>query len=506
MLGSEPRPDPDRTELRDYLALLIFGLIAATALVVVARVPVQYAGAGLIGLGYLMLCARRPAWGCGALVLLVPLIEGLGRNTVVPALRPSEAMMAVLIVGVLIHEIPRRAVRNFSGIDVAVLAFALGTTLIPVLYLLFNRQTVQVDSSDWLNVFAPLEYLAAYLLFSRIGTTDRDRRLFLNLAMAASVIVSIVGMAQLADLPGVQSLIASFYPPDEGLTSSLICQGGACRPTSLMQHFSAFGAFGVLNYTIALALLTDKRLRFDRRWLVAVLTINALGVFVSLTVAAVLGMVLATAIVMIYRRTFPKQLLVVGALVVVGTAAFWGPISGRIAQQFASGPSETVAGIAIPESAGVRMQYWDQLFWPALQPNLATGTGAQLPGELPSSLNATVDNEYLRMGFRAGVTGEVLLLLMLGVVAVAAWRARRSHDPLEAAIGATALAYVLVLAIMGTTAEYLQFAGVDQAFWMVLGMLAGYRVVLRGSPVGDDGVAAWETPTVAVEARRGRRS
>jgi hypothetical protein len=505
--GAHEAPrDSQHRELTYYIAAFIVGVLVAAAVVAIARVPVQYVVAGLAALAYGMLSARLPAWGCAVLVAAVPLVEGLGRNTVIPGLRPSEAMMAVLVVGVLVHEIPRRARRNFSVMDVAVLAFALGTTLVPVLYILYNRQTIGFDSGGLLNVFAPLEYLATYLLFSRIGTNDRDRRLFLNLAMAASVVVSLVGIAQLADLPGVQSFLGAYYPADEGLRSGMICQASGCRPTSLMQHFSAFGGYCVLSYTLALALLSDRATRFDRRWLVAVLALNAIGVFASLTVAAVLGMVLATVIVMVYRRSLPKQLLVVGAIVVIGAAAFWGPLSNRISQQAAG--QDTIAGISVPESAGFRTQYWTQVFWPALEPRFLTGTGAQMPGDIPASLSSMVDNEYLRMGFRAGVTGEVLLLVMLAVVAVTGWRARKSRDPLEAAIGGVAATYVIVLAVMGTTAEYFQFAGIDQVFWMALGMLGGFRVVRMGAaPEREVQVLGEAEPgRLALGRRRARRA
>ncbi|HEV1996861.1 MAG TPA: histidine kinase, partial [Candidatus Dormibacteraeota bacterium] len=82
-----------------------------------------------------------------------------------------------------------------------------------------------------------------------------------------------------------------------------------------------------------------------------------------------------------------------------------------------------------------------------------------------------VDNEYLRMALRGGVIGVGLLLLMLTSIAATGWRQRHSSDPLTQAIGAMAFAYALVLAVMGSTAEYLTYAGVSQLFWMVAGVL-----------------------------------
>jgi ABC-type thiamin/hydroxymethylpyrimidine transport system permease subunit len=67
------------------------------------------------------------------------------------------------------------------------------------------------------------------------------------------------------------------------------------------------------------------------------------------------------------------------------------------------------------------------------------------------------------------LSGEALLLLMLGAVLVTGWRCRGSPVPMAATIGASSAAFVVALAVMGTTAEYLTYAGVAQAFWMVVG-------------------------------------
>lgn len=478
LLGSRPTRDPWRREFRDFGIQFIAATLVASFLVLVAKVPAQYAAAGVIGFAFLLLCARRPIWGCAALVVGTPLLEGLGRGTLIPFLRPSEALMAVLIVGVLVHEIPKRRRTNYTGMDVAVLAYALGVTLIPVLVLLFTRQLIGLDTTTMFSVFSPLQYLAIYLLFSRLQVADRDRRLFLNLAMAASVVVSLVGIAELANLPGVVSFVTEHYPAQDPLLAEAnsICEYGVCRPSSLMQHYSAFGAYAVLSYTIALALLTTRATRFDRRWLMVVLVVNAVGVFASETYAAVLGLVLATAAILVYRRTFPRQLIWVAVALVIGIVAFWGPISARLQEQTPVS-NESIAGITIPQSMLLREQYWTQIFWPDLKPIIWTGSGNVIPSDIVPTLSAFVDSEFLGMGFRAGIGGEVLLLVMLGVVAVCGWRARKSPDPLEVAIGGMAAAYVIVLAVMGITAEYLTYAGVDQAFWMVIGLLAGFRAM-----------------------------
>ena len=75
-----------------------------------------------------------------------------------------------------------------------------------------------------------------------------------------------------------------------------------------------------------------------------------------------------------------------------------------------------------------------------------------------------VDNEYLRLAFRAGVIGVAALLIMLLTTAIIGWRTRAGPDPTMGAIGATAVGYVVALTIMGATGEYLTYAGIAQQF------------------------------------------
>ena len=52
--------------------------------------------AGVAALALFLLTIRRPVLGCAALVLLVPLTAGLSRGSVIPRLKPSEAILVVV--------------------------------------------------------------------------------------------------------------------------------------------------------------------------------------------------------------------------------------------------------------------------------------------------------------------------------------------------------------------------------------------------------------------------
>ncbi len=83
-----------------------------------------------------------------------------------------------------------------------------------------------------------------------------------------------------------------------------------------------------------------------------------------------------------------------------------------------------------------------------------------------------MDNEYLRIGFRAGLAGLGLLIIMLWAVSSSAWRCRESVDPWRRRLGAVSLATVVSIVVVGFTAEYLSFGGLSQYIAMLFGLLA----------------------------------
>ncbi|MGB2941066.1 MAG: O-antigen ligase family protein [Candidatus Dormiibacterota bacterium] len=465
MIGIQPRLErSDSQQLWAVGAILALAVPLGLIALATTRTPLTLVVGGLVALVLLGLTAWRPTVGLLFLVVAVPLTAGLGRGTILPLARPSEALMAVVIVGTLVHEIPIRRRLGYSGLDLAVLAFALGGSVVPWAVLFLDRQGFGTDT--WTAVLAPMQYLVIFLLFSRVQMSGRTLRLLFGLQLAVGTLLAIIGLAQLAALPGVREFIAATYPYGGGGVD--ICQYGVCRPTSLLEHWSSYGAYALLTYTIALALVSTPGSGFSSRWLPLVIGINAVAVFASQTQAAIIGLALATLLVFAHRRHVPRQLLIAFLALVIGVGLFWPQIQARVEQQLVGQGS---GGLATPESLQTRDRYWNEFFLPVVTDHIWVGTGTLVPSDVPEPLVMFVDNEYLRMALRAGVIGVILLLTMLVSIAVAGWRQRRSPEPLTQAVGAMAVSFAVVLAVMGWTAEYLTYAGVSQLFWMVAGLL-----------------------------------
>ena len=421
------------------------------------------------GLAFLVLTFWRPAAGCGLLVLLTPLTTGLGRGTIVPFLRPNEALLLALLAGLALHRLHHPHPRPITSLDLAVGSFAIGTVVVPALVLLVSNQPGLPGADTLHDVLAPAQFLLVYLVFSRTPFSSRSVPMILNLAMLAGVIVGLVAIAELVDVGGIRELMARYYPVP--VTPSW---DPVYRPMSTLGHYSAVGAFGAMNFTLALSLATARHPDFSGPWLIVVMVVNLAAVVVSLTWAPLLVIPLVAVIILWHGRHVPWELGVTVVALAVAFVVFWPAVSERIAQQ---GLASSV-GLVVPQTFQTRLDHWQQFFLPALADHVWLGSGTIIPSIVPTPLTDFVDNEYLRDAFRAGVVGLMLLLVMLLAIALTGWRSRRAgSDPTARSLGSTCLALVVFLALIGVTAEYLFFGGVSQEFAMLVGLLAAQNLV-----------------------------
>jgi hypothetical protein len=436
-----------------------------------ALLPLIATGA-LAAAALLLITAWRPPLGCIVLALAIPLTGGIPRGTLVPLLRINEALLLIVAAGVLIHELPRRRQLTFTGLDLIVVAYCLGGVLVP--WAVLKLTAVDTTTDTWFNVLAPAQYLVVYLVFSRVDFSDRNLRLLVNVTLLSSVIVALVALAELLNAPGVRQFIASYYPPPPpapGDTSTVY------RPTSLLGHFSAVGAFGLFNMTLALALAAARDRAFPSIWLAVVMALNAVGMLITETFAPLLAAPLVVVIIVLYARHIPWQLGLAPPAFLAAVIAFWPTVSARLLEQ------RGVRGSLIPESMQVRIGYWQDFFLPSLLNHHAwLGTGTLIPSDVPGPLDSFVDNGYLWMAYRAGAPGVILMLLLLGGIAVAGLSLRTSRDPWHIALGATCVAMVVSVALMEVTSEYLTFTSLTQEFWMLAGLLTAAVTQRRPAP------------------------
>jgi hypothetical protein len=428
------------------------------------------AGAVIAGVVAIALIARRPLLGCALLAAGVPLTTALGRDTVIPLLRVNEAILIVVLAGIGLNYLLTKRSVTFTGLDLAVAGFAVGTSFIPWLVLSFARSDIDFDT--WRAVLSPLQFLAIYICFAQLRASDRDLRWLLNLTLFTSVIVGIVAIVELVDVPsGTRGFINAYFPPENLLLDDPTASD--YRPTSTLGSYGAVGAFAMLNILLAQAMARKNDSRSYGAWLTVVMALNIASLVASLTWAPAVALVLGIVIVAWYTDHVPTQMWI-GAVAILGAAAIlWPFVSARI---------DTSTALGSLVNVDARLRNWQLFFLPVLAEHLWLGTGTVLPSSLPPNLSDFVDNEFLRMGFRAGLAGIGLLILMLSTAAIVALRCRASSDPLLISLGAAALATVVTIFLVGITAEYLAFGGLSQYVAMLFGLLAARMRFAAQSP------------------------
>jgi len=422
-------------------------------------------------LGLLALAFRRPGLTCALLAFAVPLTAGIARGAFVPLLRINEALLLVVTAGVLASRLTARRPLTYTGLDLAILGYCLIGVVVPWGVILLSGASATPD--DWLVVLAPVQYLMVYLVYSRSDVDSADLRLFFNACMLASILVAAVAVAEVLDLGGIRNLLAPFYPPVPQVPGDTVN-----RPTSLLGHYSAVGAFGLLNLLLAVGLAATRLPGFPRWWLALVMGANLLSIVASETFALVAALPPALVAALLVARRVPwGQLASASPAMPAVVVVLWPSVSGRVSAQFSGG-----GGLGLPETLVTRIDYWQSFFIPALlRHGPWLGTGTLMPPEVPSPLVTFVDNDYLWQLFRAGVPGLASLLIMLGAVAAVAWSSRASEDLPHRVLGAVCLGAVVSMAVLATTSQYLTFTAVSQEFWMFVGLLSGTVLAMPSS-------------------------
>ena len=406
------------------------------------------------------LVARRPIFGGILLAVGVPLTTALGRGTVIPLLRVNEAILLLVLAGLAIHYLLTRPSPTFVGLDLAVAGFAVGASLIPWLVLSFAH--VQMDFDTWRAVLGPLQFLAVYFCFAQLRASENDLKWLLNLTLLTSVVVGVIAVLELQDFPpGARTIFNTYFPPDNPALDDP--NSSDYRPTSLLGVYGSVGAFAMLNTILAITLARKNESRIRGAWLTAVIVVNLAALVASLTWAPAVALVLGATIAIWYSRYLPRQIWMSGAAAVVALAVLWPLVSARLDTTLASGSFVNI---------DARIRNWQLYFLPVLAEHPWLGTGTIIPGDLPPYLSDFVDNEFLRTGFRAGIVGIGLLIVMLTSVSVTALRCRDSSDPWLRLLGAVSLATVVTIFLVGFTAEYLAFGGLSQYIAMLFGLLA----------------------------------
>jgi hypothetical protein len=342
--------------------LVVATLAAALALgVLVARAPLPAAGA-IVAVALGALVWARPATAALLVIGVTPLVVGIDRDRLVPALRPNEALV-VFLVGVLVLRavarmpLGHRPRLRLSRIEWTLVAMAVSASFVPLaLMYLRGRDPTGDDLSHALVLW---KYIVVYIVVRATVTTQAQVRWALVTSATTATLVAAIGILQALDLFGVRELLRPLYVPF-GYVAALAQPRGA----STIALPAATADLLVMNLAVIAGLWWKQR-----RYPVVLLgagSLCVLGTFAAAEFSSALGLVVGVVCVAAaLRRLDLLRYAPIGAA--LGLLAVWPVVEHRLVG------FQTVHGL--PVSWTTRLTNLQTYFWPELLsgPNLLLG-------------------------------------------------------------------------------------------------------------------------------------
>ena len=450
---------PGRTP--SILVNLLLLLVAAGVGALLGRQPlaalVLLAAVGVGAWVYL-----RPEAAAYLLIFLTPLTAGIDRGTVLPVLRPNEALAVLVCVALAIRWIARLrtgAVRmpRLNALDGILIGLAVCTSIVPLMMMLIRHRGITADDLQYAIVL--WKYLAVYLIIRFSVRTERQAYWCLALSMAAASIVCVIGILQSLDLFGVPRLLGTLWAPF-GVERTLAIGRGS----STLALAAAVADLAILNLVLAVGLLL--RGSKHRVLLGGVILCCLFGTLGAGEFSTVLGLFVAMlALVIVSRAT--RLIGYAVPLLLLGTVVMWPVIQTRLMGfQSASG---------LPDSWIVRLRNLNTYFWPELGAH-----GNWLFGVRPSARVPAAHEEFGWVWIESGYSwllwggGVPLLAAYVWFVVMsmrrAAAAARRSTG-VVAAIGLAIFAAVAADVVLMIFDPHLTYRGAADALFGLLAIL-----------------------------------
>ncbi|MEV0209216.1 hypothetical protein AB0H97_28875 [Streptomyces sp. NPDC050788] len=278
-------------------------------------------------LGALALCALiavvawRPVVGTYLYVSTVCLVAGIDRDTLIPLLRPNEALLAVVLIGAAVGGWYRflggaRSPVSFTRVDLALAWFLLFSTVWPVTSVLVRGAwPTPLDVASLLPV---CKLVALYLLVRAAVLTERQSALLVRLMVRSGAVVALIALLQTLHAGPVIAVLHRFYAPDES-AGEVGDRGGATLGSPLSTG-------DVVVIALVLLLCCHRRALLGRReslvlGIVLCAGVPAAGEF-STWIAAVVALGLLLWRMPELRRPALRATPLVAVAAVVGAPAF----------------------------------------------------------------------------------------------------------------------------------------------------------------------------------------
>jgi murein biosynthesis integral membrane protein MurJ len=439
-------------------ALLLAGLAAVVALL---GIKVKYALIAALLAGLIGVVMARPVIAAYLLIFLSPLIVGINAGTIVPALRPNEALMVVCGLAVGLRWLFGVRTGEFrwpraDSITLSLIALCVTSSVVPLTMMALRQRPISSD--DLLYSIVLWKLFGEYVIIRTVVTTREQAMRCLWLSMLAAGVVCGIGIMQSLHLAGVPGLLAKYYAPlgiDTSLTDG--------RGSSLLGLPAATADLAILNLAIAVAMLVRGHPRW--RWLSGIAVLCALGVVAAAEFSTLIGLIVAVAALLVLTRSLRIAAAVV-PVAIIGGVLLWPVISIRL------GGFNSATGL--PVSWIDRLHNLETYFWPVL-----FSDNNWILGVEPAARIATSSRQYGYVWIESGYTwllwgGGIPLLAsyfwLVGAVIRKGWAYARRAD--SAGIAATAVTVAICAQLVLMVFDpHLTYRGSGDALFMALALV-----------------------------------
>lgn len=417
------------------------------------------AAAGLAGAA-----AYRPVLATYLYLATLPFLAGIDRDTLLPLVRPNEAVLALLVAGALagayVRYLRGADVRlRFRRLDAALAAFLLVSTVWPILSLMLRGLVPTVP--EWAALL-PITKLIGLLLLARTTlVTPAQQVRVARLVIWSSTVVAVIAVLQALSVTPVLDLLQTLWPEDGPDSAGEVSGRGTTTFSSAIATGDYLVMAAALLATFRIRDLVGRRETFVAGPLLGA-GVLATGQYSSWAAAFVVGLVLLRQYPQLRRRLRAALPFVVVAAVAGAPAA-------------AMRLSEFGDGFGVPRSWLGRWDNLANIYLPRFDPwNFVVGVS---PDSVLVPPETWRDEVYLEFGYLQLLwVGGIPLLCAFGWLSVEILRRTASLRLDPAPVGALASTLrsgwwvVLILSLIDI---HLVLRGMGDVLFVLLGVVGG---------------------------------
>lgn len=429
--------------------LVLHGVLLGSAVALGAGLALDpHLGAvAATAIGLVVLVAVRPVTGAALLIVASLLTAGVDRGVLIPYLRPQEAVLGLVLIGLTVSFAAgvvtrrQRLALRFERLDVVLLLLAILSSVLP-LTVMYVRGEPRMEADDVLYALQLWKFYAVFLVFRVAVRTPREVGRCLWVTMGAAVVVGVVGVLQSLGLFGIQELMTEYFKPAEERPEDF----DLTRATSTVGSPFAVGDIMTFSSAIAAAFLVR---RHPRRLVLGLLAAFFLFAAISSGQFSIaIGILVAVVAFGVIHRRLGRA---AGALLVVAV------IGGMVLQPVIENRLRAFNNSAgLPQSWQGRIDNLDTYFLPVLAEDNKWLTGVRPSARVPTDEAFRGGYVWIESGYVWLLwTGGLALFLTFCLFLFIAMRrmarvARARDDEIGVAAGAsfTALAVIAVLMVI----------------------------------------------------------